>query len=210
VNPRYRILSFAAGGVLAAWLLAFAGYQIAASMKVTADKVRTFAGATDLSKLSPAERAKAIARLAAMMNALTLEERRQARLGGVWESWFAQMTDAEKAQFLEATLPTGFKQMIGAFEEMPEDRRERAVFEALRGLREAQTRMQAEGSQPQSTNALVLSEDLQKQMATIGLKSFYSQSSAQTKAEMAPVLEELQRMMESGRFTFGGGRRGQR
>jgi hypothetical protein len=206
MSPRYRVLGYAGLGLVLVWILAFAGYRIAASLKITAEKVRAYAEATDLSRLSAAERARAIQKLADMLNALSLEERRQARLNRVWEKWFAQMTEAERAQFIEATMPTGFKQMIGAFEEMPEDRRKRAIDEAMRGLREAQAQMQAGGGGAGGANAPALSEELQQQITTIGLKTFYSQSSAQTKAELAPVLEELQRMMESGRFTFGGRR----
>ena len=101
-------------------------------------------------------------------------------------------------------MPTGFKQMISAFEEMPEERRRRVIGEALKGLRQAQGR--APGDQDpmgQGTNAPPISEELQARVRTIGLKSFYSQSSAQTKAELAPVLEELQRAMESGRAFHG-------
>jgi hypothetical protein len=203
MSSRYRILVYAGVGLLAAWVLTFAGYKIAGAMKVTAGKVRAYADSVDLGKLPAAERAKAIQRLAEMLNALTLEERREARLGREWEKWFVQMTEQERARFIEATMPTGFKQMIGAFEQMPEEQRKKAISDAMRNLREAQSQMQAQGNLPSSTNAPMLSEDLQKQVATIGLQTFYSQSSAQTKAELAPVLEEMQRMMESGRFIMG-------
>jgi len=204
--PRYKILLYGVVSVLAVWLLAFAAYQFAAARKVTMEKVRAYAASVDLAQLSADERAKAIQRLADMLNQLAYAERREARLGRIWEAWFKQMTDAERAQFLEATLPTGFKQMLGAFEEMPPDRRQRAITEAVRGLREAQTQL-VKGGAPVATNAPMLSEDLQKQAATIGLKTFYGESSAQTKAELAPLLEEMQRLMESGRFMMGGGPR---
>jgi hypothetical protein len=206
MSPRYKMLLWAGAGLVAAWILAFAGYRIAVGLKVTPEKVRAYSASVDLGSLSAADRARAIRRLADMLNALSYDERREARLGRIWEKWFAQMTEAEKSQFLEATMPTGFKQMINAFEEMPEERRQRAIGDALRRLRDAQATAQTGQGLPVSTNAPLLSADLQKQMAAIGLKSFYSQSSAQTKAEVAPVLEELQRMMEGGRFIFGGPR----
>ena len=210
MSPRYRILLIAAAFLAIVWLMGLGGYHLAGNFKITAEKVRAYAESVDLGKLSPAERARAIKTLADKLNALSLEERRQARLDRVWGKWFEQMTEAEKSQFVDATLPTGFKQMVTAFEEMPADRRQRAINDAVRGLREAQSRMAAGDGQPAGTNSPPpISEALQKQMAALGLKTFYSQSSAQTKAEMAPVMEEMQRLMENGRFMFdGGGRRG--
>ena len=179
------------------WSVALAGYFIAKNAKVTADKVRAYVAAVDLSKLTAADRAEALRKLADMLNRLPIEERREMRMGRTIGDWFVQMTEEEKAAFIEATMPTGFKQMIAAFEELPEEKRKRTVDQAMKRLREQQ--QQGAPDQSNGTNAPPLSPELEAKVRTIGLKSFYSQSSAQTTAELAPLLEELQRSLESGR-----------
>jgi hypothetical protein len=206
LSHRWRPVVFSLVALLAIWLLAVAGYTIAKNSRMTAEKVRAYVESVDLSKLSGEARARALQKLAEMLNALSLEERRQARMERTMWAWFGQMTDGEKAAFLEATMPTGFKQMLTAFEELPEEKRRRAIDDTLRRMKESQQKAQTAGSSTNApgTNAPpVLSEYLQAKMRTIGLKTFYTESSAQTKAELAPVLEELQRVMESGRPLLG-------
>lgn len=199
-SQRQRPILLAAAALVAIWLIAVAGYQFAQNLKVTPDKVRAYTAAVDFSHLSAAARAAAIKKLAAMLNALTLEERRSLRFDHTYLKWFDQMTEAEKGDFLAATMPTGFKQMIGAFEDLPPDKRKRAVDQSVKQMKEAREKMAATGEiPPQSTNGVVLSQELQDEVTRIGLQSFYSQSSAQTKAELAPFLEELQRTLETDR-----------
>src|SRR5437867_3236070 len=112
--------------VVVAWTLAVAGYRVANHSRMSAEKLRAFAQAVDLSTLSGSTRAKAIRELADKLNALSSEERRRARLERVWQGWFGQMTEEEKGAFIEATMPAGFKQMLASFEQLPDDRRRRA------------------------------------------------------------------------------------
>jgi hypothetical protein len=202
LSQRWRPVVWAGVAVCAIWIASVAGYRIAQNVKMTADKVKAYADSVDLSKLSGDARAKAIQALADKLNALSLEERRKARFERVARSWFDEMTEAEKARFIEATMPTGFKQMLTSFEQLPEEKRRRSIDDALRRLRDARDQVAAEpGSRVRggSNAPPVLSPELQARVRSIGLATFYSQSSAQTKAELAPVLEELQRVMESGR-----------
>ena len=202
LSQRWRPVVFSAIAVCAIWLVALAGYRFARNAKVTAEKVKSYAERVDISKLSGAARAKAIRELEDMLNALSLEERRKARLEREAWSWFDRMTEEEKAGFLEATMPTGYKQMLTAFEQLPEEKRRKAIDDSLRRLKEARDQGAmgpGPGNRGGTNSPPVLSEELQARMRAIGLKTFYSQSSAQTKAELAPLLEELQRVMESGR-----------
>lgn len=204
-NPRYRPLVIGAAILAVVWGVAWAGYKIAANARVTPEKVRAHLHQLDLSKLTGNDRAAALRKLADMMTALTPEERRTARFDPEWNRWFAAMTDEEKVKFIEATLPSGFKQMLAAFEELPPDKRRRAVADSLKRLKEARENPEfrppagPDGAPPPPP----MSEELQQKVTAIGLNAFYSQSSAQSKAELAPLIEEIQRSMESGRLFRG-------
>jgi hypothetical protein len=199
VNQRWRPALFALSAVVCIWVLTIAGYLVVKNSKMTAEKLQAYVESVDLRKLSGAERAKAIQRLAVKLNALSPEERRKARIQPSALSWFEQMSEEEKSSFIDATMPAGFKQMLSSFEQLPEERRRKAIDDALRELKQTRERLQSDGALPDATNAPAISKELEAKIRSIGLKTFYSQSSAQTKAELAPVLEELQHTMESGR-----------
>jgi hypothetical protein len=201
-SQRWKPVIISGVAICAIWVVALTGYRIAKNAKVTAEKVKAYAEAVDISQLKGEARARALQQLEDMLNRLSLEERRKARLDRAAWNWMERMTEEEKAQFIEATMPTGFKQMLTSFEQLPEDKRRKTVDDALRRLREARDQaggMPAGGPRGGTNGPPILSEELQAKVRSIGLKTFYSQSSAQTKAELAPVLEEMQRIMESGR-----------
>jgi hypothetical protein len=199
MSPRWRPVLFAGIALVAIWIVAVVGYTIGKNAKATPEKVKAYIESVDFSKLSATERAKAIRKLADMLNKLSLEDRRRARLERLTWNWFNEMTEEEKGTFLEATMPTGFKQMLTSFEQLPEEKRKKTVDDALRRLKEAQVQDPAMANNNGTNGPPVLSKDLEAKVRSIGLQTFYSQSSAQTKAELAPVLEELQKVMESGR-----------
>jgi hypothetical protein len=207
MNARYRPVIFAVAALAAVWLTALGGYALSDHFKMTAEKLGAYIQHTDLSKLSAAARAKALHDLADKINALSPEERRLARMDRLWDEWFREMTEEEKGQFLDATLPSGFHQMLASFEEQPAQKRQKAIDDAIKQLRQARDKPppKAKETNPGDTNAPpVLSEELQQKITTIGLNSVYSTSSAETKAELAPLLEEIQKSMETGRMFRGG------
>ena len=204
VNARYRLVYLALAGVVAAWVLALGGYAVADHFKVTAERLRVWLARGDLNSLSGDARGKALRELADRINRLSPDERRRARLDHLWSEWFAEMTEEEKAQFIDATMPTGFHQMLASFEQQPAKKRRRAIDNAIKRLEESREQPPQSDTNSTSTNQQVLSPDLQKRVMMIGLNSVYSDSTAQTKAELAPLMEEIQRNMENGRMFRGG------
>jgi hypothetical protein len=137
LSQRWRPLVFIFATVLAIWATALVGYRIARNAKMTAAKVQEYVNSVNLSRLSGAQRQKALRTLASKLNALSLEERRKARFQRSAQNWFEQMTEEEKSEFVEAILPTGFKQMVTSFEQLPQEQRRKTIDDALRELKRA-------------------------------------------------------------------------
>lgn len=193
--------------LVAVWVVAVGGFLWARASKPTADRVSQYVRSIRFADLTGDARASALARLVELLNALPFEERRKARIERLWQSWFEQMTDDERVQFVEATVPSGFQQMLSSFENLPDERRRTAIADAMRRLQEAGAGSPGEAGFGDETRTnsppWVASEELRDRVTRIGLKAYYSQSSARTKAEMAPLMEELQGMMEGGRIRRG-------
>ena len=209
MGRQLRFLVSAVAAIVGIWVLAMAGHWYFESLKMTADKVRAYVDSVDFAQLTGDARARAIRELEDKLNALSYDERQKLRMEHFIDGWFNQMTEAEKSQFVEATMPTGFKQMINAFQQLPEDKRRRLIDSTMKNLENANDHPRMLGgtnsvpngtnSVPNGTNSAPISPELEAKIRSIGLNTFYSQSSAETKAELAPVLEELQHQMESGR-----------
>jgi hypothetical protein len=204
MNRKPKSILIAISVICLIWAIALGGFLMAQRAKMTADKVSEFGRSLDFSKLTGAERAAALRELENRISRLPMDERQKWRMEGEWREWFNQLSEAEKGQFIDATMPSGFKQMLNAFEDWPADRRKRALDSAIKRMKETPDlgtgRNPSEDATMYTTNAPVnLSPELEKKALTIGLKTFYSESSAQTKVELAPLLEELQHQMENGR-----------
>jgi len=210
-NPRRRAIAWAAASLVVVWSLAGAGHQIARNSRATAENVAAVLHENNPEALAGESRSNTLNQLARQMASLPVEERRRARMDESWARWFLAMSDAEKKAFLDATLPSGVRQMIASFEALPEDKRRRAVNDAMRDLRRAREAEAAESGeggvlQINTNRPPMLSEALQQQFVKSGLSGLFSNSTPQTLAELAPLLEEMQRLMESGRY-FRGERR---
>jgi hypothetical protein len=190
-TPRQRTIWYAIVAIALAWTLALTGFFIARKSKQTAERVQQFMDTMNLRSLSAAERAKRLHELVDKLNSLSPEERRKWHLD---RDFFRELTDEERMWFIDAVLPSEMHVVLDMFDQMPKEQRQQQIDKALEELR-----AHPDPKRDRGTNAITLSPEVEKQIRTVGLKSFYSGSSAQAKAELMPLLLEVQHQFDSGR-----------
>lgn len=180
-------------GVALVWAVAVVGIRIFRSQRVTAEKVVHYLEGTSLRDLSADERARRIEELAALVNQLNFEERQKFRLEKRIRQTFREMTDAERARYLELTLPRGMQNLMDAFNKMAPPKRKQVVNRAILELSRASE--QGDRNELEKT----FGEENLKMIASEGMKAFFSEASAQTKLDLQPLIEQVQSILQMGR-----------
>jgi prepilin-type N-terminal cleavage/methylation domain-containing protein/prepilin-type processing-associated H-X9-DG protein len=145
----------------------------------TPERLIAYVQSHPLEGQSADERSKRLEKVADQVNGLSYEQRRHVRAGRQLESFFRSLTSAEQTRFLDRTLPTGFKQMMEAFNKMTPAKRKEFVERTL-----ADMRKQEDGDAPPPDD-----ENVEK-IINEGLKSFYTEASAEVKMDFAPLIEQ--------------------
>jgi hypothetical protein len=176
------------GALLAGvWLIAAIIIRFAIGAQPTAASVTAYVQKMNLDSLQGSARAKAIEKMEGMVNRITFDDRQQLDRQGVMRDFFHQMTPDEQMAYLDATLPTGFQQLMESFNKMDPLKRKEIVTRAVNQMKEHE----GDGQPPVGGN-----QKIAQQVIDQGLKSFYKDANADTKLDLAPLIEQMQHNLE--------------
>ena len=174
------------GALIAAVWIAAVIIHFANASQPTAASVGAYAGSIDLGSLQGDARVRAIARMENMVNRISFADRQQLDRDRIGRDFLHKLTPAEQDAYLDATLPTGFQQLMDSFNKMDPIKRKQLVSDALARMKER------EGQGPPSG----VNSNVAQRVIDQGLKSFYRDANADVKLDLAPLVEQMQRNLE--------------
>ncbi|MCF6312117.1 MAG: hypothetical protein L3J39_06675 [Verrucomicrobiales bacterium] len=108
--------------------------------------------------------------------------------------FFKEMSAEEQHFFMERRIGKAFNQMMNAFNEMERKDRQRFVEKTLKRMRDDDEErlglQRLEKSDPQATEKII----------NEGLKAYYQDATAETKLDLAPLMEQMQRNLRNLRY----------
>lgn len=175
--------------VITIWVLAIPVKEWAARQKATADNIQRLIEQQPLEQTQGPARQRYLENLAEQINRLSFEERRALALRRTLDPVVDAMTPEERTFFLDRTVPQGFAQIMEVFNRMSPEERRAAVERALDDLYLAEKEAGMQGME----RARARWEDgsLQR-VVEQGFEAYLRHASAETKLDLAPVIEQIQ------------------
>jgi hypothetical protein len=177
--------------LLVIWALAGGIIYWAHSAKPTPDSVIRYLDEHPVANVSTKDREETVEKVATQLNQLSYEERREGRVNKRINGFFRTLPADDQTRFLDLTLPTGFKQMMESLNKMTREKRKQFVDKALADMKKHEGEDNPEGQRELDANG--------QKMIDQGFKAFYSDASAETKMDVAPLIEQLQKNLQGFR-----------
>jgi len=182
--PWFKLLA----ALLAIWAVAGGVIFWARSAKPTPESVMRYLDQHPAANVSPQDREKMLEKIASQLNQLAYEQRREVRMSKKLDAYFRSLSPADQARFLDLTLPTGFKQMMDALNKMTPEKRKELVDKALADMKKHEGDDVPEDKRKLDANGQKIIDQ--------GFRSFYSDASAETKMDTAPLIEQMQKNLQ--------------
>lgn len=181
------------------WGLVAGIRAIAGSKRITAEKVASEiaeAGFEDWSSYAEPPDAAAAKRrdeklreVAGLVNRLDFAEREKNRDDRATEAFFRKMSGEEKKLFVDLTIKESMGRFMEAIDAMPPEKRKEFV---KKGLEEIESGKTGE----EMARAQELGEDLLERIASEGMQAYFKNASADTKLDLAPLMESMNEVMQ--------------
>ncbi|MGJ8698282.1 MAG: hypothetical protein ACSHYF_18325 [Verrucomicrobiaceae bacterium] len=179
-------------GVL--WLGVWGVTSWTAGRKATAERVGQMIDESGFAEFTEgmdggnaAKRRERLEEISTVFNRLDLRERERLHESRKGMELFAKLGPEERIYFLELTLTKSMKRMMEAFDKMDSDERKRIVEKSLRD-------MQGQGGEDL---ARLEEEDPEiiDRIVQQGLSAYYQNASAETKMDLAPLMDAFGEML---------------
>lgn len=178
-----------AAALAGVWIVAAVAIHFANAAKPTAESVGAYVAHSRLDGAAGSRRSNVIENVESMYNRLTFDERQKVQRSGATRDFFKSLTPSEQEAFLDATLPSGFKQLMESFNKMEPAKRKQIVDRALADMKSRE----GQGPPPGQDDKLA------QHVVDQGLRSFYKDANADVKLDLAPLIEQMQKNIQSGR-----------
>jgi len=194
-NRSQTIFLLKIGVVLAViWGSAWGVMKATGLFRETPDKVIAYMENHPLDEVEDVdERRKVIAALAEKLNQLDhvqINEFQADPDRDRRQDFFRNMTPDEQHFFMEKRIGKAFNQMMNAFNDMERPERKQLVERALKRMRDddgdREGLRRLEEADPAATEKIV----------NEGLRAYYQEASAETKLDLAPLMEQMQRNLQ--------------
>lgn len=181
------------------WAVVASVRGFAASRKATAERLEQRIEQSRLADWSEREntaggpeagrREKEIREIAAMVNRLDFRERERNRRSRASEDFFRRLSASEKLLFIDLTVMESMNRFMEALDAMPPGQRRSFVEQGLREIEEGRT-------EEDIARARELGSDLLDKISQEGMRAYFEKSGAQTKIDLAPLMEAINETMQ--------------